>query len=148
MKIVQWCNIVAAQMCGILPCAPHRSQNLLLEIARRVVCRDLLFNAHVFPSCCVYKTSTENPSEINRDHLTFYSDEPIGVEDSNYLHCAQFAIYASGHGGILTPAVASGYELSCMSRGLQLFVVCTLCGAIGVAFAQESDDIETPRHKA
>jgi HEAT repeat protein len=35
-----------------------------------------------------------------------------------------------------------------MRRGLQLFAVLTLSGAASVAFAQKSDDIETPRHKA
>jgi HEAT repeat protein len=35
-----------------------------------------------------------------------------------------------------------------MRRGLQLFAVFMLSGAIGVAFAQQPDDIETPRHKA
>jgi HEAT repeat protein len=35
-----------------------------------------------------------------------------------------------------------------MSRGLQLLVIFILSGAIGIAFSQESDDIETPTHKA
>jgi HEAT repeat protein len=35
-----------------------------------------------------------------------------------------------------------------MRRGLQLVAVLMLSGAASVAFAQKSDDIETPRHKA
>lgn len=35
-----------------------------------------------------------------------------------------------------------------MRRSLQLFAVSILSGAIAVAFAQEPDDIETPKHKA
>src|SRR5215467_689810 len=56
MEIVQRRNVIATQVRRILPCIPQRSQNLLLQIARGVVCRDLLFNAHVFPFYCVYKT--------------------------------------------------------------------------------------------
>lgn len=44
---------------------------------------------------------------------------------------------------------ASRHELGCMKRCLQqLFVVFMLSSVIGISFAQEPDDTETPRHKA